>query len=154
MSDLALRWGIEAADLVVEANDLLLDGGLETAVILSLFTDRRADEADRLPDGHTDRRGWWGDAFPPEDGDRIGSRLWLLARETQQLSVLSRAETYATEALEWLRLDRVASRVAVHAEFSRPGWIVLQVVIERPQVDPVEYRFNYIWAAQAARVGT
>jgi phage gp46-like protein len=152
VSDLALRWDVTAlaADLAVEANDLARGDGLETAVLLSLFCDRRADEGDVIPDGQTERRGWWADALPVIDGDRIGSRLWLLARETERATVISRVEQYAAEALRWLIDDRVAERVEVAAEFPRRGMRALAVTIHRPRVDPVTYRFAETWRAQGA----
>ena len=150
VSDIALRWdpALFAADLAIEANDLASDEGLKTAVVLSLFTDRRAEEGDALPDGSTDRRGWWGDAFPVATDDRIGSRLWLLSREKQAATVLSRAEEYAREALQWLLDDRVAERIAVTVENPRAGMLGLEVVIYRPQADPVTYRFDRIWETE------
>ncbi len=152
MSDLALRWSSTefAADLAVEANDLVRDDGLETAVLLSLFTDRRADDGDPLPDAQTDRRGWWGDDVPPIEGDRIGSRLWLLSREKESQGTLSRVEEYSREALRWLIDDLVVERVDVRAEIPRRGMLGLSVTIYRPQADPVTYRFNKAWAAQGA----
>jgi phage gp46-like protein len=150
--DIALRWNAAqlAADLAIEANDLVRDGGLETAVLLSLFTDRRAEDGDPLPAAATDRRGWWGDAVPVVAGDRIGSRLWLLARSKETPKALERVEEYAREALQWLLDDRVAERVDVTAEIPRPGMLGLTVQIFRPRADPVTYRFNHAWSAQGA----
>lgn len=151
MSDIRLTFGAFEGDLVIGDNDLDVDDGLQTAVIVSLFTDRRAADGDTLPDGHTDRRGWWGDGVPVVPSDQIGSRLWLLCREKQQPSVIVRAREYALEALQWLIDDRIAERVDVVAEFTQPGMLGLQVVITRPQTDAVNFRFDYTWAAQAAR---
>ena len=150
MGDLALRWDADlgCADVAVEANDLAKEDGLDTAVMLSLFTDRRAEASD-LPEGETDRRGWWGDAVPIVDGDRIGSRLWLLAREKELATVLPRAEEYAREALKWLVDDLVAVRVEVTASIPRRGVLGLSVAIYRPQADPTSYRFGDAWVAPA-----
>jgi phage gp46-like protein len=153
MSDLLLRLdpAVLEADLAIAANDLVADDGLETAVLLSLFTDRRAGAGDVLPPGETDRRGWWGDAFPVVEGDLIGSRLWLLTREKQRSAVLPRVEEYAREALAWLVEDRVASKVEVVASFPRAGWLALDVSVYRPLGDPTKYRFDRAWeAAQAS----
>jgi phage gp46-like protein len=150
MSDIALRWGTAAADVVVDDNDLLLDDGLDTAVIASLFTDRRAEDSDILPDGHTDRRGWWGDGLPTVPNDKFGSRLWLLSREKQVPSVLERAKEYALEALQWLIEDKVAASVDVTTEFTKPGMLGIQIVIQRPQGPPAQFKFFYVWAAQEA----
>lgn len=153
MSDLSLLWSDTdgAADLAIAENDLEQDGGLEAAVFLSLFTDRRAEDGDILPDAETDRRGWWGDAFPSVDGDRIGSRLWLLGRSKETADVLARAEEYAREALAWLVEDLVAESVATTATIAAPGVLGLSVQIYRPDRDPVRFQYSYAWAAQEAR---
>ena len=143
--DIGLTWGEWAADFEVSANDLESDDGLRTAVLLSLFTDRRAEDGDVLPDSETDRRGWWGDNHPVVAGDKIGSRLWLLARSKQTPDVLARAEEYAREALQWLIEDKVASRVDVESGIVRNGVLGLAVTIDRPEVDPVKFQFNYTW---------
>jgi phage gp46-like protein len=150
MSDLALRWDptAGAADLAIEANDLARDDGLETAVMLSLILDRRAEDGDTLAPGETDRRGWWADAVPPVEGDRTGSRLWLLAREKESPAVLPRVEEYVREALAWLVQDRVAERIEVTASIPQKGTLVYEVAIYRPgRADPVRYRFDAVWAA-------
>lgn len=156
MTDLLLTWDPEelAADLSIEANDLAVDDGLETAVLMSLFLDREAAEGDVLPDGELDRRGWWGDAFPVVDGDKIGSRLWLLARSKATPDVLSRAEEYAREALAWLIEDRVAARVEVTTEFLAGNTgLGIAVEIYRPgKNDPTSFRFGQVWAAQEAKL--
>jgi len=72
----------------------LVQSGLDPlarAVIISLFTWRRANPDDVLPAGD-DRQGWFGDTFAEVRGDRIGSRLWLLSRPEQR-SVLGRVWT-------------------------------------------------------------
>ena len=127
--------------------DLEQEDGLKTAVILSLFTDRRAEAADGLPTGEEDRRGWWGDLVAAADNDRLGSRLWLLLREKQTPEVLMRAEEYAREALNWLLEDGVAKGIEISAEWVSRGLLGLRVVISRPAGDAVEYRFNYLWEA-------
>lgn len=157
MSDIGLFWdaAFGAADLRVASNDLATDGGLETAVLLSLFTDRRAEEGDVLPSGETDRRGWWADELPAVAGDRHGSRLWLLAREKDSPEVLQRAQDYAREALAWLVEDLVAERVDVSATSQphSPGRseLLLDIRIQRPTGAAVTYRYNFNWATQEAR---
>lgn len=89
---------------------------LVRAVIISLFTWRRANPDDELPGDQ--RMGWWGDSFPTVPNDRIGSRLWLLSRA--KFSVrnppVERAREYAEEALAWLVEDGVVARVEVEAQ--------------------------------------
>ncbi|ECP0310289.1 hypothetical protein JOU96_004764 [Salmonella enterica] len=100
MADVAIVWRSGHGDLVLNGPDLLTDDSIKTAVIISLFTDRRAQPSDPVPDGTTDRRGWWADSFRKRP---IGSRLWLLSREKTLASVVERTAAYADEALAWLK---------------------------------------------------
>jgi phage gp46-like protein len=138
MTDIALVWNatLGEADMQVVGGDLLTDSGLQTAMIISLFTDAQARPGDVIPDGSTDVRGWWGD-MPSDPArqdttarpDRIGSRLWLLDRGLQVPETLVRAEAYAREALQWMLDDGVAGSLAIAASFPQPGWIQLAITI-------------------------
>ena len=88
---------------------------LVRAVIVSLFTWRRANADDALPNGSGSRMGWWGDSYPPAANDRIGSRLWLLSRAKLTDTTAQKAKDYAREALQWLLDNGVAARVDVTA---------------------------------------
>jgi phage gp46-like protein len=134
-------------DYALDGLGLAEDDGLETAVIISLFTDRRANADDVIPDGGNDRRGWWGDSFADIDNDKIGSRLWLLGREKQLSAVLTRARQYAEEALNWLVEDGVAESVEVAASNPRDGILALSVAIFRPSLPVIQYRFDAFWRA-------
>jgi phage gp46-like protein len=152
VTDLALLWRSDAwsADFGVAGGDLMTDDGLKTAVIISLFTDARVRADDPLPaDG--DRKGWWGDALPAVQGDEIGSRLWLLAREKFLPSVVARAREYATEALAWLLRDGIAATVEVFAEAIRPQTLAIAVEITRPG-GPGRLRYDFTWEATANAV--
>lgn len=113
--DIATRFDVERlrGDWVLAQGGALGDDGLETSVLLSLFTDRRAEPDDVIPDGTTNRRGNWADAVT---GQPMGSRLWLLSREKSVDAVLPRAEAYARESLDWMREDGVADRIDVVAQ--------------------------------------
>ncbi|MDR1946590.1 MAG: phage GP46 family protein [Desulfovibrio sp.] len=151
VQDIALyykEWGVDAAlqgpggtspDL-----DMAADDTLKTAVILSLFLDRRARDDDAIPDGTTDKRGWWADTIVPMTGDTLalrdgarsirrpdqtGSRLWLLSRELQVQEVVRRAHDYAVEALNWLVEDGHAARVEVRAFIPRFQMLGLDIRI-------------------------
>lgn len=136
----------QGADFAIGAHGLDEDDGLDTAVILSLFTDRRADADDALPGDGTDRRGWWGDVYPEVTGDMIGSRLWLLSREKQLQAALQRAKEYAEEALQWMVTDGVAKSVIATAMIVREGVCGLVVEIQRGN-ETARYRFDNFWSA-------
>jgi len=145
MTDIALQWNSDHADVAMGPADLVADEGLDTAVLLSLFLDRRADADDGVP-LDKDPRGWWGDSFATVAGDRIGSKLWLLSREKQLATVAQRAQTYAAEALAWLIDDGVASDVDVQAIFVAPGRLTLAIAITRPQAPPFNRQYQYVWS--------
>lgn len=116
---------------------------LVRAVIISLFTWRRANPDDELPG--TDRMGWWGDSFPAVDRDRIGSRLWLLARAKLTAQTVTRAEEYAREALVWLLEDGVASRIDISAERMGLSGLSLRILVVRHDGRPMALRFSEVW---------
>jgi len=152
MADAAMVMTENGGALVLSGFDLERDDGLETAVIISLFTDRRASNEQipvELP--QDDLRGYWGDIANATPSDQTGSLLWLLAREKQRPQILGRAQQYCREALAWMVEDLVATRVEVTAQFVAQGWMLILVDIFRPTGTPVRYRFNYEWAAQAAK---
>jgi len=130
-------------DVTMEKNDLKLDDSLKTAVIISLFTDRRVT-VDELPDGERDRRGWWADALN-DDQDLIGSKLWTLKREKITQDVLDRAKKYCEEALQWLIDDQIAQGVTVFVERAGLYQISIAIEIKRPQDDRIKYRYGFIW---------
>jgi phage gp46-like protein len=111
-------------DWVFEPPDLLNDEGLETPVVLSLFTDALAKPDDALPGiAEDDRRGWWAGPW--------GSRLWLLSREKWTEEVKQRAEYYAREALQWMIDDQVVDRVETEARLLEIGTIAVGVALYR-----------------------
>lgn len=116
---------------------LLTGNDLGTAVMISLFTDAEAGPDDIIPDGTSDRRGWW--AGP------IGSKLWLLSRSKQTATVLALAKTYIAEALQWLLDDGVASEVLIITEFTRPGLLGAQITIKRDGKKPETLNFEWAW---------
>lgn len=146
MTDIALQWLTDHGDLALDGADLATDDGLHTAVMLSLFLDRRADADDGIELGQ-DPRGWWGDTFADVQGDQVGSKLWLLAREKQLPSVATRARQYAIDALAWLIDDGIAEAVDVQAEWVRRGLLGLFVSISRPSKPPFNRQYQYVWSA-------
>ena len=115
------------------------------AVIISLFSWRRANPDDDLPT--EDRFGWWGDTFATEQNDRIGSRLWLLSRAKLTNDTLTKAEGYVREALQWLIDDNVAARIDVEVEREGIDRMEIGVTIYRTTGQPVELRFSDFWDA-------
>lgn len=117
---------------------------LTRAVVISLFTWRRARPDDVLPDGIS-RMGWWGDALPSVSGDKIGSLLWRLRREPLSARTAIRAREYTEEALAWLTEDGICTRVGVTAERIGDGQLRLRVILYRTDGAVRELTFSDIW---------
>jgi phage gp46-like protein len=127
----------------LDSTDISNQESLTRAVIISLFTWRRANPDD-IVEGQ--KMGYWGDvAEPPAANDKIGSRLWLLAREKIVNSTFNRAREYAKEALQWLIDDAVASRVDVVAERYGVDGLALICTIYRTDGKTVTLRFDNAW---------
>jgi phage gp46-like protein len=90
-----------------ENGDIKTEDQLETAILVSLFSDRRADPA-QVPKPQL-RRGWIGDLESP--GDPIGSTLWLLEQRRLTASVALEATDAADVALAWFKDDNIAISV-------------------------------------------
>jgi phage gp46-like protein len=144
LADLALVWGSGSGDFAIADSDLASDRGLVTAVLLSLFTDRRAQDDDVPPSGDaTDRRGWWADQFAAVEGDKIGSRLWLLDRSKRDNEALLRADEYARECVAWMLEDGVIE--SADFEVDAATALLIGVTLHRPGKDPVSLRFAHVW---------
>ena len=145
MTDITTVWAPQnsAGDWLLAGAALESGNDLETAVLISLFSDRQASADDIIPDFSGNRRGWWGDlgATIP-----IGSRLWLLSREKLTQSVANRAKTYITEALQWLITDGVAAQINVSTTITAPT--MLGAVIQIVRSTGVTVTLNYAWAWQ------
>jgi phage gp46-like protein len=158
MADVRTTWAPDTApvhgDWLLAPPGLATDRDLETAVILSLFTDASARDSDVIPDLTSDRRGWWGNWESPEVVE-LGSRLWLLAREKSTEDTRRRAEDYAAEALTWLLTDGVAARVDVAADYLEvgpvpPATLALRVQIVRDDGSVYDHQFAWAWAQLVA----
>ena len=125
-----------AADVRLAGGDVLTDGGLETAVYLSLFTDAQ--------DPVSGDGGYWGDAV--DDAPR-GSLLWTLAREVVTAALPGRLVTICQDALRWLVDDGIAQSVGVTASIVRRGVVAFVVTIVQASGST---QYSYNWASQAA----
>lgn len=149
------RVALEAQALQVFA--LELEDTLATAVILSLFSDRRAGPDDELPLHQQNRRGWVGDEFMAEDFDprvdSLGSLLWLCYVTKTVTDVRERARFAVQEALAWMLRDGIASRIDVTTEWAGPRLdrLAVRPTIYKPgQVAPV---YDVLWATSLRKGG-
>ncbi|MDE1478646.1 phage GP46 family protein [Xenorhabdus bovienii] len=142
MSDITSWWDVKSihADWRIGRGDLVTGDDLQTAMIISLFTDRQARSDDDI-DG-VDRRGWWGDSGADYS---IGSRLWLLHRQKLTTAVALAAEDYAREALQWMLDDGVAESIDIRTQIVWPNRLNMIIRYQRPGRDNEDVRFFWVW---------
>ena len=163
MSDIKIRWdtNLMYGDFVFSTvtNDLETDDGLATAVLISWFTDQRADDEDEIPNANNDqefidKRGWWGDLINPVvEGDEIGSKLWLLDRSKTTQENLTFAEDYGTSALQWMIEDGVIKDLTVTAErlkYNNDYILALSAEIIKADNNKLNLTFDPEWFATLA----
>jgi len=151
-TDIRISWDTDLmeGDFGFENNDLEHDDGLETAAIVSLFTDAKANADDILPDPNRGNRGWWGDLVSGIEYDRIGSKLWLLERNKTTEETLVRAKQYILESLQWMIDDNITKKIEVEVE--RAGTVVQPTLAFLVKIykdtTTLNISFNQQWEAQ------
>jgi phage gp46-like protein len=134
-------------DLKLNKGDLEREEGLETAVFISLFTDRRADDEDEI-DNVNDKRGWWADNTME---NKIGSKLWQYERIKTTTNDMIKVKAAIEESLQWLIDDEVAKEILVTTErFGSIGndRIAVSIVIKKSKGNEVAIKFDDLWKIQ------
>lgn len=112
-----------------------LDYEMLDLVMISLFTDARAEPGDALPEG-SPRGGWAGGV--------VGSRLWTLEHRPLTDATVSDAKLFSEQALAWLVDEGIVEEVVVEATRTAQG-AVLSVVLKRPDTPDFDARFAGLW---------
>lgn len=112
------------------------------AAVNSLLTWRRAGPDDRLDD--SERYGWWGDSFPTQANDRIGSRLWQLQRRKLTDDTERDAEAFARESLKWMLDDGRVTRIDI-TTLRGVDRLDLRVVLHMRESGPIELFLDNLW---------
>ncbi len=102
------------------------DDSLTTAVIISLFTNKRDLTAKPM-----DAAGWWA--------DDIGSLRWTLVREKQTDEVLRKLIQYDKEALQWLIDSRLVKNIDVSATWISRGVLSESITLTLINDTPLEF---------------
>jgi phage gp46-like protein len=153
--DVLLQWDNTntIGDWSLALGDLQTGQDLETACLVSLFTDKLATP-DFQPT-NPDRRGWWGD---PYNDEPLGSNLWQLERAHKTRDTLGLAQRYASDALQWLITDGIAQNVAVDTTWANAvntTFLAIRIVITEPNGSETRFTYGWAWENLAAlRIST
>lgn len=114
-------------DVVIESGDFKNEPGFDTAILVSLFTDARADETQvLLPEN---RRGWIGNLVSEVPDRQLGGYLWLTEQRRLNQDTVNEVIDYARKSLEWLVEDNAAIKIEVTGEIYPLRGIGLNIVI-------------------------
>jgi phage gp46-like protein len=137
-------------DWAMDGRGLATGHEIETAIMISLFSDAQADPGDIVRDA--DPRGWWADTYSahedpnltPIADDRTGSKLWQVFNMPRTQQTLNWMANQILVALEWMKIDGVADAIDAAPRFTNSGGVGAIVVITRGQS---KLTYNYAWAA-------
>lgn len=123
---------------------------LETAALLLLFTDARADPKDLRFEHKGDRRGWVGDGFDVDTAngeEPLGSFLWLLRRSTLNPKVFADCKAEAQRALQPLITQGAVAVIEVDGEMDQvAGRVSLAINLYRRKGElAAAVKFDILW---------
>lgn len=121
MSDVKLTLDEQTGlwDISLANGDLETVESFDTSLVVSLFTDARADVSE-MPIPQL-QRGFWGDETNDDQTLKTGSKLWLLEQARMTSLILNRAINYTTIALNWLIANKYSQQINVTGEFFAEG---------------------------------
>lgn len=133
--------------MFINVNDRLISMSSHTkslyrALIISLFTWRRKNTSDESEHPY----GWWGDSYTSIANDKIGSRLYLLARSKLTNQTANFAKIYIKEAVQWMIDDGIASRIDVSVMRTDLTVLVATINIYKTDGSNEEFRFDNLWS--------
>lgn len=147
-------WAMAGADESQNRGGLAAKAALHTAVVISLFTDRRIDKSHPLfylvEDG--DQRGWHGDGVDVRQDlfeTEMGSLLWVFERAHLNEDVRRWVEVVALEALAPLIAQGAAARIEAQAERALNRVNLSVQIYGRDGSSLYDYKFDDIWAQTA-----
>ena len=106
-----------------------MQDSLSRAIVISLFSWKRADEND-IYDKELGKQGWWGDSL---NDDKIGSKLWQLLRNKITTETIYQADEMVFEALKWMIDDDICTDISVSVErdSDTPDRLNVSIILEQ-----------------------
>lgn len=128
-------------DLSILDGDFEAVDGFETAILVSIFTDDRAQpfqvsSADR-------RRGWIGNIETAAIGRSLGSLLWLYQQSRLTQDILNQMSIEAQSSLNWMVEDGEAKSVS--AVVTRSGQRDILITIDIVTTDGRDQQYTVLW---------
>lgn len=136
-------WTLDG-DTQYESNDIY------TAVLMCLFTDRRAPDDATLPGDSDDRRGYHGDFYDvrTERGEtELGSLLWLYERSYLTGEVIRNMEDAVIDCLRPLEDQGLVASSVVRVTRMDGGMVCIEITLYSQTRQKIfDARFTRVWA--------
>jgi len=126
--------------------DIKSSDTFDTAIIVSLFSDQRAD-ASEVP-ASQNRRGWIGNESTP--GEEIGSKLWLYEQTRLTQTNLNGIVDAARQSLRWFVKEGLLESLVASDATIDSDEIRFRVVLKRFNSE-VEPKFYSLWQNTGVR---
>jgi len=122
----------DGGNIIIENGEPLIDGGLDTSVYVSLFSDYN----------------WWGNEIS-SDSQKLNSKIQSILDRTLTNQTRLDAIEYAKEALQWLIDDNIAKEINVDAIISNVETMVIDIEIVQPDFETItNVRYEINWKNQ------
>ena len=148
MSGLGLQLFYEnsAGDIGVKDGRLITGNSLNTIVLTSLFSNRRAEDDDPISeqDKQNIENGYWAEALMSHGNKHFGSKYWQYLRSTIVLAVNGLQQS-AIEATKWLKDTGIVETIVV--ETNRKGIDRIEQIITytEPTGETTQIIFKNLW---------
>ncbi len=130
-------------DIVVSNGTIQSVDGLESAILVSLFTDARASSA--IVGDPLLRRGWVGNILVQNLERELGSVLWLADQARTDQNTLNFFQDEVRNAFQWMLDDNVVSRVTIATEIEDS--VTIKVSISFLTTNNQLERYVILWRA-------
>jgi len=127
-------------DISFVNGDIETTRNLDTAVLLSIFCERRADSSE-VPIAKY-RRGWIGNILMFDSLDEMGSKLWLLYQARATQNNLNRAKKFITDALEWMTKTGKIRNAIINVNYLANNAMNINIKLITFR-ETLEYNINY-----------
>ncbi len=154
MGDIRIVWdpSTGTGDFAMAGAGLALGHDLQTASLISMFTDAQSDPGDIVFDN--DPHGWWADTYaaledpslPVIAGDRIGSKIYQAFARPRNQDTLNWLRDEVIRCHGWMITDGVASAVDAQTFFTATGGVGAVVTITANGTPSV---FDYAWSQES-----
>ncbi len=145
MGDIAIVWNpaTSQGDWVIRNGDLKSGSDLESAILVSLFTDAYApDFVPPPPSGPPNPRGCWTDTYT---GYRIGSLLWTRTRLIKTQATLNLIKGDCQNALAWLVTAGAVTSFDIDAAWVNKTALALAITANMPDGTAPAFAYKRLW---------